>query len=48
MLLQHDVYHAGEINRIRSLLAREDRWNWQIFEGIGSPTDPGAASADSD
>jgi hypothetical protein len=34
MLLQHDVYHAGEINRIRSLLEGEDRWNWQIFEGI--------------
>ena len=37
-LLQHDAYHAGEINRIRSLLAGEDRWNWQIVEGIGSPT----------
>lgn len=34
MLLQHDVYHAGEINHIRSLLVREDRWNWQIVEGI--------------
>ena len=33
-LLQHDAYHAGEINHIRALLAGEDRWNWQIFEGI--------------
>lgn len=37
MLLQHDTYHAGEINRIRALLAGEDRWQWQILEGIGSP-----------
>jgi uncharacterized damage-inducible protein DinB len=34
VLLEHDVYHAGEINRTRALLAGEDRWNWQIFEGI--------------
>lgn len=33
-LLQHDVYHAGEINRMRSVLAGEDRWEWQIAEGI--------------
>jgi hypothetical protein len=33
-LLQHDVYHAGEINRMRSLLAGEDRWQWQIELGI--------------
>jgi uncharacterized damage-inducible protein DinB len=30
MLLQHDAYHAGEINHIRSLLSGEDRWRWQI------------------
>jgi hypothetical protein len=29
-LLQHDVYHAGEINRMRSMLSGEDRWQWQI------------------
>ena len=29
MLLQHDVYHAGEINHIRSLLAGDDRWRFQ-------------------
>lgn len=33
-LLQHDVYHAGEINRMRSLHAGEDRWQWQIALGI--------------
>lgn len=29
MLLQHDLYHAGEINHIRSLLAGDDRWRFQ-------------------
>ncbi len=33
-LLQHDVYHAGEINRIRSVLSGEDRWQWQIEVGV--------------
>jgi hypothetical protein len=33
-LLQHDVYHAGEINRTRSILSGEDRWQWQIEVGI--------------
>ena len=33
-LLQHDVYHAGEINRMRSVLAGEDRWQWQIAMGV--------------
>jgi DinB superfamily len=27
-ILQHDTYHAGEINHIRSLLAGDDRWRW--------------------
>ena len=26
VLIQHDVYHAGEINHIRSLLTGDDRW----------------------
>ena len=39
MLLQHDAYHAGEINRMRSVLSGEDRWAWQIYVGI----DPVAA-----
>jgi hypothetical protein len=33
-VLQHDVYHAGEINRIRSVLSGEDRWQWQIATGV--------------
>ena len=33
-LLQHDVYHAGEINRMRSILSGEDRWQWEIAVGI--------------
>lgn len=33
-LLQHDVYHAGEINRMRSIFSGEDRWQWQIDLGI--------------
>jgi hypothetical protein len=27
-LLQHDAYHAGEINHIRALLAGDDAWKW--------------------
>jgi hypothetical protein len=27
-MLQHDTYHAGEINHIRSLLTSDDRWKW--------------------
>lgn len=42
VLLQHDAYHAGEINRMRALLAGEDRWEWQILEGI----DPLAGDAE--
>jgi uncharacterized damage-inducible protein DinB len=29
VMLQHDIYHAGEINHIRSLLSGDDRW---LFE----------------
>jgi uncharacterized damage-inducible protein DinB len=28
MLLQHDTYHAGEINHVRALLASDDTWKW--------------------
>jgi hypothetical protein len=28
-MMQHDLYHAGEINHIRSLLSGDDRW---LFE----------------
>jgi uncharacterized damage-inducible protein DinB len=27
-VLQHDTYHAGEINHVRSLLAGSDAWRW--------------------
>jgi uncharacterized damage-inducible protein DinB len=27
-LMQHDTYHAGEINHVRSLLVGDDRWRW--------------------
>ncbi|HEV8516213.1 MAG TPA: DinB family protein [Candidatus Limnocylindrales bacterium] len=29
VIIEHDAYHAGEINHIRSLFAGEDRWRWQ-------------------
>jgi DinB family protein len=27
-MLQHDVYHAGEVNHLRSILAADDGWRW--------------------
>jgi uncharacterized damage-inducible protein DinB len=27
-LIQHDTYHAGEINHVRSLLTANDTWKW--------------------
>jgi hypothetical protein len=27
-LLQHDGYHAGEINHVRALLSSDDTWKW--------------------
>ena len=27
-MIEHDTYHAGEINHIRSLLAADDGWRW--------------------
>ncbi len=27
-MLQHDVYHAGEVNHLRSILAANDAWRW--------------------
>jgi uncharacterized damage-inducible protein DinB len=29
-MVTHDVYHAGEINHLRSQLVGEDRWPWEI------------------
>jgi hypothetical protein len=28
VLIQHDTYHAGEINHVRSLLMANDKWKW--------------------
>jgi hypothetical protein len=28
-MIQHDLYHAGEINHIRALRQRNDRWAWE-------------------
>jgi uncharacterized damage-inducible protein DinB len=28
-MITHDAYHAGEINHLRSLLGRDDRWRFQ-------------------
>jgi uncharacterized damage-inducible protein DinB len=28
-LAQHDVFHAGEINHLRALHQRNDRWEWE-------------------
>ncbi|MEP6973074.1 MAG: DinB family protein [Actinomycetota bacterium] len=27
-MLQHDVYHAGEVNHLRSILVANDAWRW--------------------
>lgn len=29
VMVEHDLYHAGEINHIRALLAGRDRWAWE-------------------
>ncbi len=29
-MIQHDLYHAGEINHIRSLKQETDKWAWQL------------------
>jgi uncharacterized damage-inducible protein DinB len=29
VLIQHDMYHAGEINHIRALLQGNDAWAWE-------------------
>ena len=31
-IIQHDLYHAGEINHIRSLRQETDKWAWQSGE----------------
>jgi hypothetical protein len=29
VIIEHDLYHAGEINHLRALRHRNDRWPWQ-------------------
>ncbi len=29
VMTQHDLYHAGEINYLRSLHQQNDRWEWE-------------------
>lgn len=29
VIIQHDVYHAGEINHLRALHQGDDRWPWE-------------------
>ena len=29
VMIQHDLYHAGEINHLRSLRQQHDRWQFQ-------------------
>ena len=29
-MIQHDLYHGGEINHIRSLKQKTDKWAWQL------------------
>lgn len=29
VIIEHDVYHAGEINHLRALRQDDDRWPWQ-------------------
>lgn len=35
VMLEHDIYHAGEINHLRSLLVERDAWAWEL-----DPPDP--------
>jgi hypothetical protein len=33
VMIEHDLYHAGEINHIRSMHHGDDRWAWETEEG---------------
>jgi len=28
--IEHDLYHAGEINHLRALKHGDDRWAWDV------------------
>ena len=32
VMIQHDLYHAGEINHLRSLRQGTDRWAYEVAE----------------
>lgn len=32
VMIQHDLYHSGEINHIRALHDRDDRWAFDADE----------------
>jgi len=32
VMIEHDLYHAGEINHIRALMQGNDRWAWEAPE----------------
>jgi hypothetical protein len=32
VMIEHDLYHAGEINHIRALRQGNDRWEWEMEE----------------
>lgn len=32
VMIQHDLYHGGEINHIRSLKQETDKWAWELNE----------------
>ena len=29
VMIEHDLYHAGEINHLQSLISGDDLWAWQ-------------------
>jgi hypothetical protein len=33
VMIEHDLYHAGEINHIRALRQGNDRWAWELEGG---------------
>ena len=33
VMIQHDLFHAGEINHLRALLQQNDRWAWESEAG---------------
>jgi hypothetical protein len=36
VMIQHDLYHAGEINHVRSLLSGDDRWLFEREEAAAT------------